>query len=104
MMMYRDYCLLPSLLIRFCLLLFFLFSFMAMDIMKTTCAYGVGSLFELMDNKDSTSTLTLGSFGATAAVCVLGIPATLFLFWASILKATAETEEDDKAFLNKTKR
>ena len=35
------------------------------------------------------------------AVAVLGIPASVFLFYAAILKGIAETDEDDKAFLGK---
>jgi len=39
-------------------------------------------------------------FAPTAAIVVIGYPVTLFLFYASIRKAIAETEEDDKKFLN----
>jgi hypothetical protein len=38
-------------------------------------------------------------FGPTAAIAAVTIPICLFLFYASILKATAETEADDKEFL-----
>ena len=38
-------------------------------------------------------------FGSSAAIAAVGIPSALFLFYASILKATAETEEDDKNFM-----
>lgn len=38
-------------------------------------------------------------FGQTAAVAAIVIPLCLFLFYASILKATAETEADDKEFM-----
>jgi hypothetical protein len=35
----------------------------------------------------------------TAAIVVLGFPAAIFLFYASIRKAQAETEEDDQKFM-----
>ena len=38
-------------------------------------------------------------FGTTAAIAAISIPLCLFLFYASILKATAETEADDKSIL-----
>lgn len=53
-----------------------------------------GSLFELLGG-----TPQLG-FAPTATIVVLGFPTTLFLFYASIKKAIAETEEDDKRFLS----
>jgi MFS superfamily sulfate permease-like transporter len=52
-----------------------------------------GSVFDLVGGSPN-----LG-FGPTAAVAVVVIPGCLFLFYASILKATAETEADDKEFL-----
>ena len=53
-----------------------------------------GSLFELLGG-----TPQFG-FAPTAAIVALGFPITLFLFYASIRKAIAETEEDDKRFLS----
>jgi hypothetical protein len=45
------------------------------------------------------------SFGIpiTAAIAVVGLPSCLFLFNASVLKAKAETEEDDAVFLGNKK-
>ena len=34
----------------------------------------------------------------------VSLPASAFLFYAAIKKGQAETEEDDKAYLNKTRR
>eukprot|EP00565_Helicotheca_tamesis_P000901 CAMPEP_0185737358 /NCGR_PEP_ID=MMETSP1171-20130828/30220_1 /TAXON_ID=374046 /ORGANISM="Helicotheca tamensis, Strain CCMP826" /LENGTH=185 /DNA_ID=CAMNT_0028408267 /DNA_START=133 /DNA_END=690 /DNA_ORIENTATION=- len=51
-----------------------------------------GSLFELTGGDPQ-----LG-FAPTLAIAIVGLPTCLFLFYASILKATAETEEDDKKF------
>ena len=59
-----------------------------------------GSLFELLSGGNG-SPPPLG-VPATAAIVVVGLPLSLFLFYASILKATAETEEDDKQFLGKS--
>ncbi|GKY93297.1 hypothetical protein MPSEU_000297200 [Mayamaea pseudoterrestris] len=53
---------------------------------------GTGSLFELLGGDPK-----LG-FATTAAIAAVGLPACLFLFYAAILKAQAETVEDDKAF------
>jgi hypothetical protein len=39
----------------------------------------------------------------TAAIAVVGLPSCLFLFSSSVLKAQAETEEDDAIFLGKKK-
>jgi len=55
-----------------------------------------GSFFSLLGNKDE---LVLG-FAPTAAIVVLGYPLCFFLFYAAIVKAKVETEEDDKAFLS----
>lgn len=52
-----------------------------------------GSAFDLAGGSPS-----LG-FATTAAIAGISIPLCLFLFYASILKATAETEADDKEFL-----
>jgi len=38
-------------------------------------------------------------FAPTAGIAAVVIPSCLFLFYASILKATAETEADDKEFM-----
>ena len=54
-----------------------------------------GSLFELLGGSP-----ILG-FIPTAAIALVGLPLCLFLFYAAILKAKAETEEDDKDFLKK---
>lgn len=55
----------------------------------------VGSVFELGSGNPQFGFVT------TAAIAAVGIPTCLFLFYAAILKGTAETEEDDKVFLNK---
>ncbi len=52
-----------------------------------------GSAFDLGGGSPS-----LG-FGTTAAIAAVTIPLCLYLFYASILKATAETEADDKEFM-----
>eukprot|EP00980_Cylindrotheca_fusiformis_P028575 scaffold22612_cov138-Cylindrotheca_fusiformis.AAC.9 len=54
---------------------------------------GTGSAFELV-NPDPKF-----GFVTTAILTVVAIPLCLFLFYASILKATAETEADDKEFM-----
>eukprot|EP00525_Craspedostauros_australis_P000774 CAMPEP_0198112014 /NCGR_PEP_ID=MMETSP1442-20131203/3928_1 /TAXON_ID= /ORGANISM="Craspedostauros australis, Strain CCMP3328" /LENGTH=155 /DNA_ID=CAMNT_0043768653 /DNA_START=126 /DNA_END=593 /DNA_ORIENTATION=+ len=54
---------------------------------------GTGCVFELTGDAEQ-----LG-FAATAALTVVSIPTCLFLFYASILKATAETEEDDRRYM-----
>jgi hypothetical protein len=36
----------------------------------------------------------------TAAIAVLGFPLCIFLIYAAIRKGAAETEEDDKRFMN----
>mmetsp|Transcript_7964 Transcript_7964/g.15189 ORF Transcript_7964/g.15189 Transcript_7964/m.15189 type:complete len:173 (-) Transcript_7964:65-583(-) len=54
-----------------------------------------GSLFELIG-----STPPQLGFAPTAAIVVIGYPVCLFLFYASVRKAIAETEEDDKKFLS----
>jgi hypothetical protein len=52
----------------------------------------LGSLFELTGG-----TPTLG-FGPQAALAAIGLPSSLFLIYAAILKGAAETEEDDKNY------
>jgi len=53
----------------------------------------IGSIFELFGGSPQ-----LGVAG-TASVALLGTPLCIFLFYASVLKGNAETEEDDKKFL-----
>ena len=38
-------------------------------------------------------------FATTAGIALVSVPLGLFLFYASILKATAETEEDDRDYM-----
>lgn len=52
-----------------------------------------GSAFELV-NPDPRF-----GFATTAVLALVAIPLCFFLFYASILKATAETEADDKEFM-----
>lgn len=52
-----------------------------------------GSAFDLGGGSPS-----LG-FATTAAIAAVTIPLCLFLFYASILKATAETEADDEEYM-----
>jgi hypothetical protein len=54
-----------------------------------------GSLFELFGEN---SQLPLA---VTAGIAVVGLPLGAYLFYAAILKGTAETEEDDKQFLSR---
>lgn len=54
-----------------------------------------GSTFELMGGDPK-----LG-LAMTAAIAVVGFPVCAFFFYAAVLKATAETEEDDRQFLAK---
>lgn len=54
---------------------------------------GTGSSFELAGGSP-----TLG-FGTTAVIAAVSIPLSFFLFYASILKATAETEADDAEYM-----
>lgn len=53
---------------------------------------GVGSLFELFGGSPK-----LG-VAVSAAIAAVGLPLCLFLFYAAIQKAIAETEEDDRRF------
>lgn len=57
-----------------------------------------GSIFELSGGHP-----VLG-FIPTVIVALVGVPACFFLFYASIKKGIAETEEDDKAFQRKNGR
>mmetsp|Transcript_25871 Transcript_25871/g.40596 ORF Transcript_25871/g.40596 Transcript_25871/m.40596 type:complete len:150 (+) Transcript_25871:543-992(+) len=57
----------------------------------------IGSLFEL-----SGGTPKLG-FAVTAVITALGLPISVFLIYAAILKGAAETEEADREF-NKPRR
>mmetsp|Transcript_20967 Transcript_20967/g.31792 ORF Transcript_20967/g.31792 Transcript_20967/m.31792 type:complete len:152 (-) Transcript_20967:187-642(-) len=54
----------------------------------------IGSIFELT----GTEAPQYG-FVPTMAIAVIGLPSCLYLFYASILKAQAETEEDDKRYM-----
>mmetsp|Transcript_33810 Transcript_33810/g.81982 ORF Transcript_33810/g.81982 Transcript_33810/m.81982 type:complete len:158 (-) Transcript_33810:102-575(-) len=54
---------------------------------------GTGSAFELV-NPDPKF-----GFAQTAVLALFSIPTCFFLFYASVLKATAETEADDKEFM-----
>lgn len=55
----------------------------------------IGSVFELSGGSPA------NGFAASAAIAALGFPLCIFLFYAAIRKGQAETEEDDKRFLNK---
>ncbi|KAL3761815.1 hypothetical protein ACHAW5_003924 [Stephanodiscus triporus] len=57
-----------------------------------------GSLFELTGGGSP----KLG-FGPTAALAAIGLPLSIFLIYAAIMKGAAETEEDDKEY-NKPRR
>ncbi|GFH43779.1 hypothetical protein CTEN210_00252 [Chaetoceros tenuissimus] len=57
-----------------------------------------GSVFEL-----SGGSPVLG-FAPTLGITIVGVPTCFFLFYASIKKAQAETEEDDKAYRNRNNR
>lgn len=57
-----------------------------------------GSVFEL-----SGGSPVLG-FAPTLGITIVGVPTCFFLFYASIKKAQAETEEDDKAYRNENNR
>ena len=52
-----------------------------------------GSLFEITGGGET----KLG-FGPTAALAAIGLPLSIFLIYAAILKGAAETEEDDKEY------
>mmetsp|Transcript_27549 Transcript_27549/g.41686 ORF Transcript_27549/g.41686 Transcript_27549/m.41686 type:complete len:154 (+) Transcript_27549:126-587(+) len=54
----------------------------------------IGSIFELTGAEPPQY-----GFVPTAAIAVIGLPSCLYLFYASILKAQAETEEDDKRYM-----
>ena len=54
----------------------------------------IGSLFEVLGGPGAT---TLG-FAPTAALAAIGIPMSIFLIYAAIMKGAAETEEDDKEY------
>ena len=56
---------------------------------------GTGSVFELTGGSPN-----LG-FAPTAAIAAVSVPLCFFLFYASVKKAQAETEEDDKEFLKR---
>jgi hypothetical protein len=54
-----------------------------------------GSLFELFGENSQLP------HAVTAGIAVVGLPLGAYLFYAAILKGTAETEEDDKQFLSR---
>lgn len=58
-----------------------------------------GSLFELAGGGST----KLG-FGPTAALAAIGLPLSIFLIYAAILKGAAETEEDDQEYNNNKPR
>jgi hypothetical protein len=60
-----------------------------------------GSLFEILDGKAADS--VLGPSG-TLGLAIVGIPVTLFLFYAAVRKAQAETAQDDERFLKGGRR
>ena len=57
-----------------------------------------GSLYELTGGGST----KLG-FVPTAALAAIGLPMSIFLIYAAIIKGAAETEEDDKEY-NKPRR
>jgi hypothetical protein len=57
-----------------------------------------GSLYELTGGGST----KLG-FVPTAALAAIGLPMSIFLIYAAIMKGAAETEEDDKEY-NKPRR
>ena len=57
-----------------------------------------GSIFELTGGGDSSSTSTTLGFVPTAAISAVGLPLSIFLIYAAILKGAAETEEDDAQY------
>ena len=64
---------------------------------KSQFIKNLGSLFELTGG-----TPKLG-FAVTAVITALGLPLSVFLIYAAILKGAAETEEADREF-NKPRR
>lgn len=73
------------------------FIFLKTVIYAPFVSFWLGSSFDLAGGSPS-----LG-FAPTAAIAAVTIPLCLFLFYASILKATAETEADDREFLKNKK-
>jgi hypothetical protein len=61
----------------------------------------LGSLFDILEGKAADS--VLGPTG-TISLAVVGLPLTLFLFYAAIKKAQDETAQDDERFLKGNKR
>jgi hypothetical protein len=67
--------------------------------MRTVASYllsdhNQGSVFEVFNENSQLGTIP------NIAIAALGFPLTFILFYASIRKAIAETEEDDKRFLD----
>jgi hypothetical protein len=58
-----------------------------------------GSIFELTGGGGGSTSTTLG-FVPTATIAALGLPLSIFLIYAAILKGAAETEEDDAQYNN----
>ncbi len=58
-----------------------------------------GSIFELTGGGGSSTSTTLG-FVPTATIAAMGLPLSIFLIYAAILKGAAETEEDDAQYNN----
>lgn len=52
-----------------------------------------GSLFQLVEGTPP------AGIAGTLAIMALGFPSCGYLFYAAILKGTAETEQDDKEYL-----
>ncbi|KAL7426452.1 hypothetical protein ACHAXH_000352 [Discostella pseudostelligera] len=59
----------------------------------------IGSIFELTGGGGGSTSTTLG-FVPTATIAALGLPLSIFLIYAAILKGAAETEEDDAQYNN----
>ena len=71
----------------------------------------IGSLFQLLgitstnpNPTDVSTTAASSSFELglipTAVIVLIGAPLSIYMLYAAITKATAETEEDDQAFLS----
>jgi hypothetical protein len=60
-----------------------------------------GSLFQLFESTSTEASSAMGlGFLPRAAIVVIGTPLSIYLLYAAITKATAETEADDQAFLS----
>lgn len=65
-----------------------------LQLLTTRLFLCTGSAFELV-NPDGQKF----GFATTAVLALFSIPTCFFLFYASVLKATAETEADDREFM-----